>query len=60
MHGFLVGVVLGFSIGAAVTASAATLVGGDGYLLGWDVEVKGNTVCSDPFIWSSTKEIECD
>jgi hypothetical protein len=60
MRQFFIGLVLGLSIGAIATAHAATMVGDNGYLLGWDVQLNGETVCSDPFIWASTNEIECD
>ncbi len=40
---------------------AARVVGEDGYLLGWDViDQNSDRVCSDPFVWTSTREIECD
>jgi len=36
-------------------------VGGDGYLLTWDITNQdGETLCSDPFVWTGTKEIECE
>jgi hypothetical protein len=47
-------------VGMASDAIAARLVGDTGYLFGWDVQVDGETVCSDPYIWVATKEIECD
>jgi len=67
--GVLIGLLLGISLsGVTKTASAssqravpaATVVGGDGYLMGWDVTKDGDTVCSDPYVWTATKEIECD
>lgn len=36
------------------------VIGGNGYLMGYDVVVNGETICSDPFVWTVTKEIECD
>jgi len=39
---------------------AAKVVGSDGYLMGWDVTKDGETICSDPFVWTGTQELECD
>ena len=60
MHNFIVGVVLGLMIGSAAGAFAAVLAGDDGYLSGWTVMKDGEEICSDPFVWTSINEIECD
>ena len=60
MKRFLAGAIFGLCLGIAITAAAAQLVGGSGYLMGWDVSINGETVCSDPYVWTSTREIECD
>jgi len=60
MKKFWFGLALGLIVGASTSSVAAQLVGNNGYLMGWDVQVNGETVCSDPFIWTGTKEIECD
>ncbi len=57
---FIAGFVVGIATAAAVSAFAAQLVGDDGYLAGWSVTVGGEEVCADPYVWTSTREIECD
>lgn len=60
MRQFSIGMILGLAIGVAASASAASIQGSSGYLMGWDVLINGDSVCSDPYIWKITKEIECD
>ncbi len=39
----------------------ARVVGDNGYLIGWDVvDQNSEKLCSDPYIWVATREIECE
>ena len=60
MRGFGFGIIVGLFLGSALGAVAASIVGSAGYAMGWTVSVNGNEVCSDPYIWPSTREIECN
>ncbi len=60
MKQFLMGLALGLLVGISSTVFAAKLLGDDGFLTGWEVTVGDETICSDPYIWTSTHEIECD
>ena len=60
MRKFLSGVAVGILIAASVPALAAQIVGGTGYMMGWNIQKHGKTICSDPYVWTATKEIECD
>jgi hypothetical protein len=58
---FIAGLIVGFGLGCASLAGAASLVGSHGYLMGYDVKVNGRVVCSDPWVWTGgLNEIECD
>jgi hypothetical protein len=56
MAGFIAGAVTAF----AASALAAQIVGGNGYLNGWEITKDGETICDDPYVWVGTREIECD
>jgi len=60
MKRFFAGAIFGLCLGITITAAATQLVGDSGYLMGWDVSINGETVCSDPYVWTATRELECD
>jgi hypothetical protein len=59
MWKFLAGVSIGIVLGSAMAATAAGLFG-EGYLSGWTITKDGEEVCSDPYAWAESKELECD
>jgi hypothetical protein len=59
MRQFILGLVMGAVLGGAGTAIAAGC-GGNGFLMGWTVELDGEEICDSPFIWSGLRLIECD
>lgn len=59
MRKFLFGFVAGILVGGSVATYAAGVYG-SGWLMGWTVMKDGEEVCSDPFAYPGTKEIECD
>ena len=72
MAGVLAGLAMGITIGVLLDADSATaagpptpipvakVIGDSGYLMGWDVTYEGEVVCSDPYVWTASSEIECD
>ena len=60
MRKYITGFIAGLAVGTVVPAAAATLVGGTGYLFGWTVTANGEDICDAPFVWTATREIECD
>jgi hypothetical protein len=60
MGKFSAGLCLGLILGGALSAFAAVIAGDNGYAMGWSVMKDGEEICSGPYIWTGTKEIECD
>ena len=56
----LIAYFIGVLTAGTSAAIAAKMVGGNGSLMGWEVTINGKSICDDPYIWSSTHEIECD
>lgn len=59
MRRILAGIIIGFILGTGATVSAATVVGHNGMLLGWSVTKDGEEICDSPYVYASSKEIEC-
>lgn len=64
---FVVGLSLGAAAAYALDTGArneptpvAKVIGNAGYLFGWTVIYESETVCTDPYVWTATKEIECE
>lgn len=61
MKRFGAGLAAGLALASLAAATAATLEGDRGYLRGWDVTTSdGKTLCSDPYIWPTAHQIQCD
>ena len=60
MKKLAIGFIIGLAAGTAAPVAAAALVGNTGYLFGWTVTKDGDEICYMPFVWTATREIECD
>ena len=60
MGRFLAGIVVGLFLASVTVVSAQSVVGGSGFLTGWTITKDGSEICSDPYVWDATQEIECD
>ena len=60
MRNFVLGLFVGIGIAAAAGVYAAAVVGGNGWLVGWDVIINNSVVCSDPYVRTGVREIECE
>lgn len=59
MTRFFCGLGLGLFMGVSLSAYAATIVGNTPTLTGWTVTAGDRTVCSDPEVDFTAKEIDC-
>ena len=60
MRKFIFGFAAGVIVAASAPLMAAHLVGDMGYLSGWTVTKDSEEICYMPYVWTTTKEIECD
>lgn len=60
MKRYLVGFVFGVLFGTMASAYAVSILGNNGYVIGWIVTADGEEICHDPYIYVGTREIECD
>jgi hypothetical protein len=56
ISGFAFGAILAVGVTGWAAENSLTEMG---YLIGWSVSSHGKDVCSTPFIWPATREIEC-
>jgi len=54
MKRLVLGIIIGLILGSVTSVIA------DGFAFNWTVTKNGRVICEDPWIWKSTKEIECD
>jgi hypothetical protein len=60
MKRFGLGLAIGLALGSAGAALAYPLArDGDHYETGWTVLVRGETLCLDPYVRPTEREIEC-
>ena len=62
MRHFILGFLAGILLGVVGLAVAADIVGSDGYLIGWTLRIRKEertTKCSDPYVWTKIRQIEC-
>lgn len=57
MKRFVFGFLLGLFLGSVALVTAHVP---QGYLSNWAVTKGGRIVCLDPYIWPSSREIECE
>ena len=62
MKNFIIGFFLGgLLLGSASAVVSPKIVGGDGYLYGYEVvNEDGDELCSDPWVYTSSKSITCE
>jgi hypothetical protein len=53
-------IILAASTGFVFGTTYQPRVIGTGYLSGWSITHDGEEICSDPYVWEGTREIECD
>ena len=60
MNRFGIGLAVGLALGSVGAALAYPLArDGDHYETGWTVLVRGETLCLDPYVRPTEREIEC-
>lgn len=57
---FMAGVLVGTLISSPVIEAAGAKIVGSGFVYGVEVTIDGEAICSDPYYWEVTKELECE